>query len=180
MYSWYAQMGRPPHKLHLQTPDAPPPSSPPSVQMQEARDRFPRYEVAGYFPVQEKKILYISVHIFGAASHWLSLERRSHSERLWGRVHWTAESAWAQAHSPCRCVRGSSRWPASPACGRSLPAMSWSAPLCSLLKQRRNRRGQWRGTHKDKYVLEKASQWNVCVELCGGENWYSKANTTAI
>lgn len=29
-------------------------------------------------------------------------------------------------------------------------------------------------------LWKKASQWNVCVELCGGENWYSKANTTAI
>lgn len=58
------------------------------------------------------------------ASRWLSLGGRSHAERLWGCVHWTAESAWAQAHSHCR---GGSA--ASPACGRIPPVME----LCSLM-----------------------------------------------
>lgn len=68
MYSWYAQMGRHPHKLRLQTPDATPPHPVrvlpvSSSSKEEARDRFPRYEVAGYFPVQEKEKS--EVHIFG-------------------------------------------------------------------------------------------------------------------
>lgn len=64
MYSRYAQAGRHPHKLHLQTLDSlpigPPRNRRVGPRIREARDRSPRCEVAVYFPVQ-RKIFFFSL-----------------------------------------------------------------------------------------------------------------------
>lgn len=70
MYSEYAQMGRHPHKLHLQTPDAL--SLPASGR--DTQGRWPRYEVAVYSQCKEKSLSFSEFMLEAsvAASRWLS------------------------------------------------------------------------------------------------------------
>lgn len=178
IYSWNAQMGRRPYKLHFDTPDAP-------LLLPFSPDPGGSGSIASIwgsslFPSAKKKEREtsnsdtVSQRVDAPASHWLSLGGCSHSERLWGCVHWTAESAWAQAHSHCQGGRGSSRRPASPACGRSPPEMerTWPfVPICSLMNKEVKEEIVRKNTHSalgyrgsGMYAL--GLRWHVEVRIC--------------